>query len=256
MMSFGLLNAGHDVLLVDRDAEQITRTVGEVARRDGIGRAFGFACDLTQPDAVAEIMQGADERLGGIDILVNNAGVGPSAVSLDYFDKPPSFVDLSDELVRLFFEVNAVVPLLLAIHAARRMREQRWGRIVNVTTSHESMTRRGFAPYGGSKAALEAHSAIMAHDLIGTGVTANVLLPGGPADTSMIPVEAGFDRSQLVAPEAMVAPLLWLVTERDDAPNGKRVLAALWEAAATRAEHRSVSPIGWPSTDKTIMPGR
>jgi NAD(P)-dependent dehydrogenase (short-subunit alcohol dehydrogenase family) len=55
------------------------------------------------------------------------------------------------------------------------------GRIVNITMSLNSMIRRGFAPYGGAKASLEAHSAIMAADLEGAGVTVNALVPGGPA---------------------------------------------------------------------------
>ncbi|MCX5544068.1 hypothetical protein M3A49_32075 [Paraburkholderia sp. CNPSo 3076] len=94
----------------------------------------------------------------------------------------------------------------------------------------------------------------MAQDLAGTGVTVNVLLPGGPADTPMIPPEAGFDRSQLIAPEAMVAPLAWLVSEGRDAPNGKRVLAALWGTGAGDAEDPAIAPIGWPLAGRTIMP--
>ncbi|MFM0642130.1 SDR family NAD(P)-dependent oxidoreductase [Paraburkholderia metrosideri] len=256
-MANGLLDAGHTVLFVDRDAQQVVEAVAQANEQRGRANAFSFACDLTQPGAVADVMFRTDEALGGIDILVNNAGVGPSLVSPDYFDNPPSFVDLSDDMVRFFFEINAVAPFLLAIHAARRMREQNWGRVVNVTTSHESMMRRGFAPYGGTKAALESHSAIMAQDLAGTGVTVNVLVPGGPADTPMIPLEAGFDRSKLVPPQALVAPLAWLVSEGNAAPNGKRVLAATWTPeAATATSDASVAPIGWPLIGRTIMPNR
>ncbi|MFM0007792.1 SDR family NAD(P)-dependent oxidoreductase [Paraburkholderia dipogonis] len=254
-MANGLLDAGNTVLFVDRDAQQVAEAVAQANVQRGTANAFSFACDLTQPDAVADVMFRADETLGGIDILINNAGVGPSLVTPDYFDNPPSFVDLSDDMVRLFFEINAVAPFLLAIHAARRMRAQNWGRVVNVTTSHESMMRRGFAPYGGSKAALESHSAIMAQDLAGTGVTVNVLVPGGPADTPMIPPEAGFDRSKLVPPQALIAPLAWLVSEGNAAPNGKRVLAATWTPeAAAAAGDASVAPIGWPLIGRTIMP--
>jgi NAD(P)-dependent dehydrogenase (short-subunit alcohol dehydrogenase family) len=60
---------------------------------------------------------------------------------------------------------------------------QKWGRIINITTSLGTMIREGSPTYGPSKAALEAFSAIMAKDLVGTGVTVNVLVPGG----SLIP---------------------------------------------------------------------
>jgi hypothetical protein len=48
----------------------------------------------------------------------------------------------------------------------------------------------------------------MAKDLDGTGVTVNVLVPGGATGTPMISDEAGFDRAKLIQPEVMVPPLL------------------------------------------------
>ena len=71
------------------------------------------------------------------------------------------------------------------------------------------------SPYGPSKAALEALSAIMAKDLDGTGVTVNVLVPGGITNTPMVSI--GFDRAKMIQPEVMVPPLLWLVSD----PPGK-----------------------------------
>ena len=53
----------------------------------------------------------------------------------------------------------------------------------------------------------------MAKDLNRTGVTVNVLVPGGVTDTPMISDEAGFDRAKLIQPEVMVPPLLWLVSD-------------------------------------------
>jgi hypothetical protein len=58
-----------------------------------------------------------------------------------------------------------------------------------------------------------------------------------------------------VPPQALIAPLAWLVSEGNAAPNGKRVLAATWTPeAATAAGDASVAPIGWPLIGKTIMP--
>ena len=66
-----------------------------------------------------------------------------------------------------------------------------WGRVVNVTTSLDTMFLPGSGSYGPSKAALEANTRIMSSDLADTGVTANVLIPGGPANTRMIPDRMG-----------------------------------------------------------------
>ena len=59
--------------------------------------------------------------------------------------------------------------------------------IVNVSINYGPMKRRGFSPYGPSKAALESESIIWAQDLEGTGIRLNVLLPGGATETGMMP---------------------------------------------------------------------
>lgn len=254
-IALGLLEAGHRVLVVDRHEPSIQETLG-AARVKGWGeRAFGFAVDLVSQDAATQVMAAADERLGGVEVLVNNAGVGPDTIRKDYFANPPRFDELSDEMVRLFFDINGVAPLLLAIHATRRMRQRGWGRIINVTTSNDSMMRPGLIPYGGTKASLESHSAAMAQELEGTGITVNVVTPGGVADTGMVPDEMGFDRATLIRPEAMLPPIFWFLTEGADAPNNKRVLAATWTPQAEATGDPSVRPIGWPGFgSRAIIP--
>jgi 3-oxoacyl-[acyl-carrier protein] reductase len=52
----------------------------------------------------------------------------------------------------------------------------------------------------------------MAMDLVGTGVTVNVLIPA-TTNTPMISDDGGFDRAKLIQPDVMVSPLLWLVSD-------------------------------------------
>jgi NAD(P)-dependent dehydrogenase (short-subunit alcohol dehydrogenase family) len=123
------------------------------------------------------------------------------------------------------------------------------GRIVTLTTSLGTMLREGYILYGTSKAAAEAATAVMAADLSGTGVTANVLVPGGMTDTRIVPDAAVADRSRLLRPEIMAPPLLWLVSDAAAGVTGRRFLAVHWDTALRPAEaaEKCGAPIAWKS---------
>jgi len=102
------------------------------------------------------------------------------------------------------------------------------GSIINVTVNQATMVRRGFSPYGPSKAALEAMTEVWAQELEGTGVVINLLAPGGATATGMIPdsAPAGIE---LLSPEIVVPGALHLaVTEQ----SGQRIVGAEWDAPA------------------------
>ena len=238
-MAEGLAEAGHRVLIVDRDADVVEEAAA--AHAD----LFPCVADLSTAEGLDAVIAAADDKLDGFDVLVNNAGVSQDSIRADFLARPIAFDEVTDAQYELFFRVNAMAPVLLCNRAARRFRKAGWGRIVNVTTSLDTMLRAGFAPYGTTKAAIEAHSAIMAAEFAGSGVTVNVLIPGGPADTRMIPEGAGFDRSKLIRPRDMVPPLLWLIGEMDYPPNDLRLIAASFDPE----NPRRAAPIGWPPAE-------
>jgi 3-oxoacyl-[acyl-carrier protein] reductase len=91
------------------------------------------------------------------------------------------------------------------------------------------MRRKGFTPYGPSKAALESMNEIWAQDLEGTGITMNLLLPGGAADTGMIPDSyPAAKRKELIDPAVMGPPAVWLASDTAKGVNGKRIVAIEW----------------------------
>ena len=122
-----------------------------------------------------------------------------------------------------------------------------WGRIINITTSLDTMYRFGLGAYGPTKAALEAHTHIMAHDLEGTGVTANVLIPGGPVSTRMFPEDAGAPRELLLKPDILRKPIVWLCSEESDGVNSMRFRGALWDDATGGASfvEKGGAPVAW-----------
>jgi 3-oxoacyl-[acyl-carrier protein] reductase len=137
------------------------------------------------------------------------------------------------------------------------MLRQRWGRIINITMNHDTMRRAGFSPYGPSKAALESETVIWAQDLAGSGVTVNGLLPGGATDTGMIPASVSEAlRRQLLRPEVMVEPLLWLASEASADITGTRLDASRWDNALApeRAEAAALEHAGWATRLRTDRP--
>jgi len=117
---------------------------------------------------------------------------------------------------------------------------------INNTTSFRTMLR--VLPYGATKAALEASSAVWAAELAGTGITVNVLIPGGPTDTPFIGAESGWARDAMLRPGVMGPPLAWLVSDAAGNFTGQRIIAARWDNSLTGAEAaaRACRAIGWP----------
>ena len=90
---------------------------------------------------------------------------------------PEAFWEVSNETWQKARAANLDGAFYSARAAAQRMLEQGWGRIIGVTTSLDTMWSKDCASYGATKAGQESLVAIMAEDLKGTGVSANVLIP-------------------------------------------------------------------------------
>ena len=245
----GLLGAGLRVAAVDLTGEGLA-TVAADARAAGREAALlTIAADLSRDAAAADIVGQTRGRFGKVDILVNNAGVGQATLRVENWQRPLRFWEVTPDDWRRFVAVHTTAPLTLAQAVVPDMMAAKWGRIVNVTTSLGTMIRSGSPTYGPSKAALEALSAIMASDLAGTGVTVNVLVPGGVTNTAMVPQEAGFDRVQMIQPEVMAPPLIWLVSDAAGAVSGRRFLAVHWDPALppAQAAEKAGAPVAWTS---------
>ena len=254
-MTRGLLRAGAQVVAVDLEQSALN-SLGEDARRDGTDAALlFFTADVTRDKSADAIVDAAFGRFGHLDILVNNAGINLESLHGADGDLPQNFWDISPADYRLIIEVNSIAPFLLIRAAVPGMLNNGWGRIVNITTSLDSMFRMGMIPYGGSKAVTEAHSAAMADELAGTGVTVNVLIPGGMVRTRMTVTAAARFTSGVFEPEIMVDPLLWLTGPNADELTGRRLIAAYWDSAISPEQslEKCSAPIAWPQVGKQAI---
>jgi NAD(P)-dependent dehydrogenase (short-subunit alcohol dehydrogenase family) len=227
----GLLGAGLRVAAVDRTAEGLAALAEAARERQQGANLLTIEADLAQDESIDKIVSAARARFGTIDILVNNAGVGQATLRSDNRTNPIRFWEVTPEQWKLFVAVHTNAPMALSRALVHDMMRQRWGRIVNVTTSLGTMIRDGSPTYGPSKAALEAFSAIMAKDLAGTGVTVNVIVPGGLTNTGMIPAEVPYAREDMIQPDVMVPPLTWLLSEAASGVTGRRFLGVHWDPA-------------------------
>lgn len=259
-MALGLAATGIDVVAVDRNAEAL-RTLPDTGQASGATQPTGtirpLRADLAQPDAFDTIVAETIGAFGRIDILVNNAGVGQASVRAETWKKPIRFWEVTPAQWALFLAVNATAPIMLTRAALPHMLKANQGRIITVTTSLGTMVREGYLLYGSSKAAAESSMAVLAADLKGTAVTANVLVPGGVTDTPLVGEDAG-DRAKMLRPEIMLPPLLWLVSDAAAAVSGRRFIAADWDTrlAAAQAAEAAGAPVAWLSIARMpIEPG-
>lgn len=254
-MTATLIESGAGVLAVDVNEEKLAG----FARQLDSDRLATVVTDIRKSEGCAAIIARAIEQFGAIHALINNAGIGQSSIREDYYVNRLRFWDVPDERWQAIMNTNAMAPFMLAKAVVPHLIEQGWGRIVNVTTSLDTMIRPGWTPYGPSKAALEACSAIWAGDLADTGVTVNVLVPGGPANTGIVPSASSPDRGAMIQPDVMQAPIRWLLSRASDGVTGRRFLGVRWDdgVPVEQAIEASSAPAAWSQLGiQSIWPGQ
>jgi NAD(P)-dependent dehydrogenase (short-subunit alcohol dehydrogenase family) len=131
-------------------------------------KALAFIADVTDHDAVAAAVAGAELQYDGIDILVNNAGF--------------SFLGTLEEAewpdLRAQYETNLFGPIAAIKAALPGMRAKRKGLIINVSSSAAHTTGGGVGFYSSTKMALEGLSKSLSHELAPFGIKVMIAVPG------------------------------------------------------------------------------
>ncbi len=166
-MSLALADEGATVVVLDVNGENARNVQERIAQRGRTGVAHQV--DVTQMPKVEEVMRATRERFGRIDVLVNNACAPIRRVPFLEMD-----VSEWDQVIA----VNLRGAFNCSQAAARIMKEQRDGRMINISSFVAGMPAAGFAAYSASKAGLEALSKIVSGELGAFGVTAVYVRPG------------------------------------------------------------------------------
>ena len=218
-MAGALATAGATVALTGRSTAHATAVAANLPG------ATGIELDVRDESSVARAVEAAWSQLGGIDMLVNNAGIGMRTVNPHFMTQPQGFWEVPADGFRAVIETNLTGYFLVAREVTPRMLVAGGGRIVNISVNESTMRRAGFVPYGPSRAGSESLSRIMAADLRGTGVTVNLLLPGGATVTGMLPPGAVPEGLELLEPTVMGPPIVWLASDEAAGVHDERIVA-------------------------------
>jgi NAD(P)-dependent dehydrogenase (short-subunit alcohol dehydrogenase family) len=201
-----LAREGADVVIASRTLEQLKETAREIEDETG-QRVIPLGCDVTQREQVNRVVAEAASELGGLHILVNSASLpGGSTTATG----PIETVD-EDDLLR-DFDVKYVGALRCARAAIPFLKEQGWGRIINI--SGTNARNAGNLSGGARNVSLVHLTKTLSTQLGRYGITVNCIHPG-TTRTERTPGLLAARATQLgISPEEL--------EQRDFAPDSSR----------------------------------
>lgn len=225
-MALALASAGARVVLAAPEKDLLEAAAAEIDGRVGPGRACPLRTDITIRADCEGVLDASIRHFGGLHVLVNNArrrvrgpGLPAAGNFLPFWESNP---DIWQESVHVNVNGTFLISHVIAPHLIR----QKWGRIINISTSLGGLTQRHNSPYGVTKAALESATLIWAADLAATGVTVNSLCPGGPCDTD--PTRRPIPGVTLLPVGIMNSAVVWLASRLSDGKTAGRYVGRLW----------------------------
>lgn len=229
------LAAGGANLVLSARTEEEVEGVAARLRRQG-AQALSVPGDVSDPEVIEEIVETALEQFNRVDILINNAGMIWPLEEL---------VEVDPDEWAYNIGVNLIAPFMLARNVLPVMLDQRYGRILAISSAAATTPVAGASAYCAAKAGLDMWTRVLALELAGTGVSANVLYPG-EVDTAMQEDIRSIDttdtrldttyfhdlhaRGQLRAPAEIADFIYWLVGPWSRQRNGEifTVNDAVW----------------------------
>ncbi|MDP9729438.1 SDR family NAD(P)-dependent oxidoreductase [Alicyclobacillus tolerans] len=223
-MAEALLKAGASVAMTARATDRLD---SEVKRLTHAGYdAYSLPMDVRSEQSISDAVSWVVQTWGKIDVLVNNAGIGMRTVNSRFMLEPQPFFEVTPQGFRDVIDTNLTGYFLVSRGFAPLLVRQGYGKVINISMNHSTMRRRGFIPYGPSRAGAESLSYIMAEDLLPYGITVNMLLPGGATETGMIPDEMKKQlKVPLLHPNIMADPIVFLASDQSDGITGERMIA-------------------------------
>lgn len=165
-IALGLAQAGADVVPVGRRAEEVKRTAWEIK---ATGKAtFEITADITDRSQIQAVIDRMLQEMGRIDILVNSAGMTKRVPSLE----------VEDSLWNQIIEINLKGVWNACQMVGRVMKEQNYGRIINIASIASFVSAHEVAPYAASKGGVMQITRCLAAEWARYNITVNAISPG------------------------------------------------------------------------------
>ena len=207
-----LADAGADVVVHYRTSNEAAREV-VAAARDLDVEATAVQGDVTDPESVDALFTAAEDALGTVDVLVNNVGVFA----------PQHWAEIGWERWNRVLETNLNGTAICSQRALGPMRDQEWGRIVNIgyASSEKGLVSPKNFPYFVAKAGVLMFTRMLAADTQDDGITVNAVSPYVIENSDEFPDEA--PRGRWATVEDLAAPVLFFCSGAADYVSGENV---------------------------------
>jgi 3-oxoacyl-[acyl-carrier protein] reductase len=162
-----LAREGARVFLCSREESRAVEAARKITEETGT-ECVGIAADVTSDEDAARFAETARAQAGRVDICVTNAGGSPSA----------TFATADLDAYRKAFELNALSAIRLARLVVPKMREQRWGRVINITSISVKQPIEGLLLSNTVRAGLTGWAKTLSTEVAADSVTVNNVAPG------------------------------------------------------------------------------
>jgi len=220
----GLSQAGATIVFNDINEELVNKGL-ESYKKDGIN-AYGYVCDVTNENAVNEMVADIEKNIGVIDILVNNAGI----------IKRIPMCDMSAEDFRKVIDVDLNAPFIVSKAVIPSMIKKGHGKIINICSMMSELGRETVSAYAAAKGGLKMLTRNICSEYGEYNIQCNGIGPGYIATPQTAPLREKqpdgsrhpFD-SFIIAktpaarwgtPEDLVGPAVFLASDASNFVNG------------------------------------
>jgi 3-oxoacyl-[acyl-carrier protein] reductase len=187
-----LAASGYRVIGVARSQSDAIKQAADAAAKAGAGEIHFAPFDLSDIDAIPELVRGLKTRHGPLYGLVNNAALGTEGL----------LSNMHNSQIEALVRLNTVSPIVLSKYAVRSMMTAGEGRIVNISSIIGSTGYSGLSVYGATKASMLGFTRSLAREVGRLGVTVNAVAPGF-MDTELTASLGADDRAKIASRSAL-----------------------------------------------------